>query len=455
MRVFLPLCLFGLLLEPTRALVDFPDAKIDSSKPNLLTAGLPWGNTAGKKKAGICGDGVTDLQTEECDEGKENGEPESVCFTNCTFKPEVKCGEVLIDTTTALEEAQVCRTAEKIVFELDTPTDVVLPNLVFVSGNVEGNQGPNLMTSLSMPNVIAILDRIVFGVESKDTVSIDFPSLLFTAKLEFRRFNQEIGDMKLRSASLPKLISTNFDVELQNLPELSVLVLDSLEFCREDLDLISLPSLVSVSLPSLFHTRDVILKDMEGLVSFDAPKLYSLQGKVDILDVPALKVFSTPQLTLGGDIPNWKVEGNLISPSGPLLELCSLPAFEVNYIQNTICTSCTAAGAQTPECARTDKEKEKSVEKNGGLFDLSGLTYLGSGEKFDLSDILPSSFEGGMLFQQNEKETGGSAFGKKETKKEDGCPNPYPSLQEKKKEKAPVCGNDIVSHVLECFSQSF
>eukprot|EP00820_Chromera_velia_P023027 Cvel_31565.t1-p1 / transcript=Cvel_31565.t1 / gene=Cvel_31565 / organism=Chromera_velia_CCMP2878 / gene_product=Serine/arginine repetitive matrix protein 2, putative / transcript_product=Serine/arginine repetitive matrix protein 2, putative / location=Cvel_scaffold4727:28-4584(-) / protein_length=544 / sequence_SO=supercontig / SO=protein_coding / is_pseudo=false len=385
------------------------------------------------KKGSVCGDGVTDLATEECDEGKENGEwPASFCLPNCTFVPEVRCGDFddgnEIQTAADLEAAQICRTLENIRFDLNEPLDVVMPNLTFITGD-DGIRTTfnNMMNSLSMPNLLYVEDISLAGMEN------------------------------FRFLSSPCLIGLTDDLDLFNLPNLTGFNLDALEFIGDDETRFTrLPLLTKLSLPSLFFLGDTIeVDEMTSLEEIDLPKLYAVNRAFDISNVPALKVVRMPSLALSGQTSGWDVEGPVPSPSGFTFELCSLPAFEVRYFFNgRICTDgsttkCTAVGAGSTECASGSKKEKKGGGALAGLFDFSGDTkVLPDGGKIwgkepnHVLGLSDDKFDG--LF--------GSGAGKQKrgaNAEADGCLPVFPAdLPEKKQ--APVCGNGLVELGEEC-----
>uniref|UniRef100_A0A0G4FVB5 Uncharacterized protein n=1 Tax=Chromera velia CCMP2878 TaxID=1169474 RepID=A0A0G4FVB5_9ALVE len=195
-------CLFG-------AAASDPSKLLEGLKAFSLGDGL-GGKTldkeGGKKEKNVCGDGVMDLATEECDEGKANGLPWP------EYVPEVVCPALLINSIEALEEAQRCRTAEDVEFQLNTAIDVVMPNLTIVlpGGVIRSREDPtnlpNLAKSISMPNLIFAQDEIDFDEESPELETLEFASLMYTDDIELQ-------DMpNLRTFSAPKLVSTDSDV---------------------------------------------------------------------------------------------------------------------------------------------------------------------------------------------------------------------------------------------------
>uniref|UniRef100_A0A0G4FKR7 Receptor L-domain domain-containing protein n=1 Tax=Chromera velia CCMP2878 TaxID=1169474 RepID=A0A0G4FKR7_9ALVE len=350
-----------------------------------------------KAKKNVCGDGVPDLLTEECDVGQDNGQPGSFCQGNCTFSPDAKCGTVIIDSPQALQDAQICRTANAVSFALGSQIDVSLPNLQFVEDFISGSAG-NQMRSLTLQNLLYTPDFRFGGASGSRIVFIDLPSLQFSGSFTLNNMNN------LERVSAPKLRFTTSGVELESLDELTTLVLDSLEYIPVNLRL--------------------------------------------------------------DNCPKWTIA----TPFGPVsnrtvLELCSLPAFEVHSITNGVClngANCVVVGAGSDECdALTQSEgKDSKVKEEGGIFafgssegpslsfkDLSLFSDRLSLEKFGAPGGLGKRLEG---IWGTDKEQGSVGKRTKKDKEPERClVNPYPSEQPKQKE-APVCGNNIVEIGEEC-----
>uniref|UniRef100_A0A0G4HC34 Receptor L-domain domain-containing protein n=1 Tax=Chromera velia CCMP2878 TaxID=1169474 RepID=A0A0G4HC34_9ALVE len=396
--------------------------KFKGLSPDTFT-GL-FGKDGDKKTAGnVCGDGVTDLQTEECDAGAENGAPDSFCAANCTFVPEVRCDEDLfINNATTLESFQNCRTAFNVVFELDDTINVVMPNLVYVLGDVEDKSGgTNLMRSLSMPNLIFVNDLIDFSGASEELLSMDFPSLLYVEEIEIN------GLPKLQSANFPKLISVSDNVEFENMPNFSSFNLDSLQFCDDEFRFNNLPELKGeLSLPSLFHVGDFNIKDGTGVETVLLPVLNSLDD-LNLDSVPALKRIRAPKLTFSGGLLSWSFDGDV----NPVLELCSVPIIEARVIIPQVACAdgakCTVESATSSVCKEESKKTKSGKEdvKGGNLFEglakfpsLDGDWGKAGDGLLDLDFDVLGKF--GKATGEKEKEKGG---------KHDNCPNPYPALQ--------------------------
>uniref|UniRef100_A0A0G4I412 Uncharacterized protein n=1 Tax=Chromera velia CCMP2878 TaxID=1169474 RepID=A0A0G4I412_9ALVE len=453
MKVFLQLCVSVLLLAVTDAAIELPEKlkledltkAFEGLKPDLSVD--KGGKVSKFQKKGICGDGMTDLSTEECDEGAENGQPGSFCLANCTYVSEVKCSALLINTTAALEEAQICRTATKVEFALQETVDVELPNLTIVTGDFETQNGETTqMRSLTMPNLIAVAGDVSFTDSSApEMLFADFPSLLFATTVEFESESGGPTPMKIERVSFPSLISVVRDLQLQRLPQLHTAVFDSLEFVEDDIDVNDCPLLKSLHFPKLIYAGDINIERNERMTKVEFPSLYALRSDFEIDDMPSLQTVSAPVLTLGGTVPGWQVFAPVLGPSGFTFILCSLPAFEENYLRSNQCANdlCTVEGTLSDACASEKKGNDEppGKAKEGGIFGLEGL----KGKGVDLSGLL--SFDKRGLGISSEK---GVNKDKTEKKVKDECPEYYPEELKGKGKKPPVCGNGIVEVGEEC-----
>uniref|UniRef100_A0A0G4F7V0 Receptor L-domain domain-containing protein n=1 Tax=Chromera velia CCMP2878 TaxID=1169474 RepID=A0A0G4F7V0_9ALVE len=325
----------------------------------------------GDEKKSVCGDGVTDLQTEECDDGSQNGQPGSFCLGNCTFVPEARCGDLLIDSTTTLADAQVCRTAGDIDFELDEAVDVSLPNLVFAR-NIKGTTNTNLMKSLTMRSLL-VGEDLDFNDDSTELVSIYLPSLRYLEGID-------INDVpNLQTVKAPSLISVYSDIEFEDCPEMTSFDFSSLTYVEDFFELVRMEKIVDASLPNLVSATKIELTDTPLLSKADYPNLFRL-GDFDLKNAPSLEVFRAPLLTLLTRLQNVEIEAPLGSSNTTVLQLCSLPAFQARWINDELCTgACTVESAVSKNCGKGEK---KSV---GGLFNLEGA--LKGGAVFDSFDL--------------------------------------------------------------------
>uniref|UniRef100_A0A0G4GZM0 Uncharacterized protein n=1 Tax=Chromera velia CCMP2878 TaxID=1169474 RepID=A0A0G4GZM0_9ALVE len=405
-------------------------------------------------KGGKCGDGKVDLATEECDEGKANGSPESFCTSECLLVPEVRCGELLINSTMALEEAQKCRTAEDVVFELDEVVDVVMPNLVIVQpGGIvaegTGSNPPNLARSISMPNLIFARDEVDFDRGSLELLSVDFPSLLYTEELEIQNVP------KIQKAHFPKLISVDSDLDLKRSPQLVDVNFNSLRVGQDTVNIEELASLERLTFPSLQTTANINIRDMPVLRTVDLPSLRQIDNALRVTNDTALQTIRAPKMALSGNLfdpEGWEFE----MISGVNLDFCSLPAIEVRllniFTDSSGCdggVKCVVNGPLSPACKDTEEKKSKGKDPLG----VSGKEDIFSGLDLDLKGIGVGKVEGGKLadgwkgFEGLGFPGSGSGDKGKEEKEKNSCPFPVAMPKDKK---APVCGNGIVEIGEEC-----
>uniref|UniRef100_A0A0G4HRJ1 Uncharacterized protein n=1 Tax=Chromera velia CCMP2878 TaxID=1169474 RepID=A0A0G4HRJ1_9ALVE len=409
------------------------------SLPDLKSFGsFPFGSGK-KEKKGICGDGVTDLTTEECDSGDKNGEPGNICTADCLLTEDAKCGDIVITSLEELEALQGCGSVGLLQFNLTEEVDVVLPNLLYATNDIKGlSGGVNLATSLDFPSLI-LADNLDFDDESSELLSLSARNLEKLGELE-------LTDVpKLQSVHFPKVEVIDNDIELERLPELRKIDFSSLVWLEENLEIIDVPNIEAVEFPSLFGTADIRLKELPSLIEADFPSLFVSKGfELEVL--PNLPKLRAPALTIATNDPvtGW----DLLAPLGPSnslqLVLCSLPAFDLSRAVEACEGSCTAVGGGSSECSTFFKEKGGDVKEKGGLggllgdgkFDLGGLSGFAGKEgdgkgseglfKLDLSSLGKG------------KDEEGGAKGKKEK-----CPaSPFVGPSGKKKE--PVCGNGIV-----------
>uniref|UniRef100_A0A0G4H8E8 LNR domain-containing protein n=1 Tax=Chromera velia CCMP2878 TaxID=1169474 RepID=A0A0G4H8E8_9ALVE len=446
-------CLFG-------AAASDPSKLLEGLKAFSLGDGLggkTLGEEGGKKEKNFCGDGVVDLATEECDEGKANGLPwpESFCTSECMYVPEVVCPALLINSTEALEEAQRCRTAEDVEFQLNTAIDVVMPNLTIVlPGGVIGSREdptnlPNLAKSISMPNLIFAQDEIDFDEESPELETLEFASLMYTDDIELQ-------DMpNLRTFSAPKLVSTDGDVQILRDPQLVTIDMDGARIIEDQFELEDLDKLQVLKLSHLEHVGRVDIERCPLLHTVEMPSLYSVGVAINLVSLPTLKSFRAPLLTLSGrlvfpDDTRWDFSELGTNPL-TVFEFCRLPAVEIRFLEEReeLCsdgTKCTVEGPLSPACKEALKEgkAEKEEKKTDDLFDLSGLDVgkMPLGGKFDLG--LKEGL-GGLRFGLG-GETGKKGGDKGEKPDGGKCSFPVPVLEKK----AAVCGNGILETGEEC-----
>uniref|UniRef100_A0A0G4HDD9 Uncharacterized protein n=1 Tax=Chromera velia CCMP2878 TaxID=1169474 RepID=A0A0G4HDD9_9ALVE len=386
-----------------------------------------------------CGDGKLNLSTEECDDGEDNGKPGSICLADCTYAPEARCGELVIDTLAAYEEAQICGTAYRIRVTLPDEIDFTLRNLRFVF-NLDDGPGGFLdfeastgIKSILMPNLIWTRSGVrITGDQNFKLESASFPSYLFPRELF-------VNDAPLlRSFSAPRLLSATSFFGMNNLTMLESLDLQSL-LIPQNLQLIDLPALREISLPSFKSTQFVDIRDMPLLERIDLPSLYAVE-EFEFVNLPALKTLNAPQFLLTSGIPQ-AIDGGFQNLGSAQIRFCSLPAFEVRTLNEVCAGTCTVFGPTSDIC-RTEIKKEDEVGKGKVLpgFDLSGLAEMKGGNSLQQSD------EGALdVFSSPWGTQKGE--GKEKEKERGECPE-FPLTY---REKAPpVCGNGIVEAGEEC-----
>lgn len=175
------------------------------------------------------------------------------------------------------------------------------------------------LTSVSLPNLVGTLND--FEIEyAGEFTTLSVPLLEYVGEY------LELKNLAVTALNFPSLKYVNYEIEIGNCPNLTELNFPMLVAARDYFIVASCDALPGFNVANLVYTGEVVIEKCEAMTSVNFPELLVVSNYFTIRELPLVTTVSLPKLT--------QISYKLQITDCPILETIYAPALEI--VRNSI-----------------------------------------------------------------------------------------------------------------------